>query len=267
MENSNEKGSIVFSRSLILVFLVSFAVSGLAQSSIITTYVGPPLQMNGAQAIPEAVDHPSSVAPDGVGGLYVASSSQNRVYRVAVDGTLTAIAGTSSNGFSGDGGLATSAQLNFPADIAVDAAGNLYIADTNNYRVRKVTTNGVISTVAGNGTIGFSGDGRLATVAQLNRPSGVAMDAVGNLYIVDSGNSRVRKVTANGVISTVAGDGTFGFSGDGGLATSAQLNRLAGVTVDTAGNLYIVDSGNSRVRKVTADGVISTVAGNGTFWF
>jgi len=176
--------------------------------------------------------------------------------------TISTVAGGGSS--FGDNGQATSAQLNDPWRIAVDALGNLYIADTGNYRVRKVA-NGVITTVAGNGTQGFSGDGGPATSAQLGSPFGVAVDSAGNLYIADEGKNRVRKVS-NGVITTVAGNGVGGFGGDGGPATSAQLLFPFGVAVDSAGNLYIADTGNNRVRKVS-NGVISTVAGNGTAGF
>jgi hypothetical protein len=143
----------------------------------------------------------------------------------------------------------------------VDSAGNLYIADWQNNRIRKVS-NGVISTVAGTGTRGFSGDGGPATSAQLAYPQSVAVDSAGNLYIADTSNSRIRKVS-NGVITTVAGDGRFGFSGDNGPATSAQLNGPVGVAVDSAGNLYIADQVNQRIRKVSG-GVITTVAGGGS---
>jgi sugar lactone lactonase YvrE len=140
----------------------------------------------------------------------------------------------------------------------VDAAGNLFIADTDNHRIRKVTPGGVISTVAGNGIHSYGGDGGPATASLLHGPSGLAVDAAGNLFIADNNNNRVRKVTPAGVISTVAGNGTAGFSGDGGPATSAQLKSPSGVAVDTAGNLFIADSGNHRVRKVTPGGTIST---------
>ena len=143
-------------------------------------------------------------------------------------------------GISGDGGQATSAQLNNPVGVAVDAQGSLYIADYANNRVRKVS-GGIITTVAGTGTAGYSGDGGQATSAQLNFPVGVAVDAQGSLYIADSGNYRVRKVSG-GIITTVAGTGTAGYSGDGGQATSAQLNVPFGVAVDAQGNLYIADS-------------------------
>jgi sugar lactone lactonase YvrE len=150
----------------------------------------------------------------------------------------------------GDGGAATAASLYYPEGVAVDAAGNLYIADTANHRIRKVSPTGVITTVAGNGTYGYSGDGGPATAASLNWPSGVALDAAGNLYIADTFNHRIRKVSPTGVITTVAGNGTYGYSGDGGAATAASFNRPSGVAVDAAGNLYIADPFNHRIRKV-----------------
>jgi hypothetical protein len=252
---------------LALLFFVQLSLSGFAQSGIITTYAGPALPVNGTQAITQAIDYTTSVAPDGAGGFYVASMFQNRVYRVTADGRLSLVAGTYGQGYSGDGGPATSAQLNYPRGVAVDTAGNLFIADSGNSRVRKVTPGGVISTVAGNGTRGFSGNGGPATLATLSLPEAVAVDTAGNLFIADSGNNRVRKVTPGGVISTVAGNGTQAFSSEGGPATSAQLWNPTGVAVDAAGNLFIADSGNNRVRKVTSGGVISTVAGNGTLGF
>jgi trimeric autotransporter adhesin len=250
--------------SLPFLFFVQLSSSGFAQSGIITTYVGPGLPVNGAQATTQAIDNPYSVAADGIGGFYVASYTQNRVYRVAADGSVNLIAGSGTAGYGGDGGFASMAQLNSPEGVAVDTAGNLYIADSQNHRIRKVTTAGVISTVAGNGTRGDSGDGGPATAAQLNSPTGVAVDAAGNLYIADNFNERIRKVTAAGLISTVAGNGTSGYSGDGGLATAAQLSNPSSVAVDTAGNLYIADTYNQRIRKVTTAGVIIAVAGTGT---
>jgi hypothetical protein len=145
--------------SLFIFFALSISV-GFAQSGIITTYVGPSLPVNGALATTQAVDFPGAVAPDGAGGFYVSSQYQNRVYRVDAGGKINLIAGNGVMGYSGDGRTATSAQLNAPWGIAVDSAGNLYIADTNNNRVRKVTTDGVIHTIAGNGSAGYSGDGK-----------------------------------------------------------------------------------------------------------
>jgi uncharacterized protein (TIGR03437 family) len=193
-------------------------------------------------------------------------SSLNSVLRLnAQTGTLTLVSGNGLPGFSGDNSPAASASLNEPFGVAVDSAGNVYIADTYNNRVRKVS-NGMITTVAGNGTAGFSGDNGPATRAQLSAPCGVALDSAGNLYIADTYNNRVRKVS-NGVITTVAGNGgtgldNGGFGGDNGAAASAQLSSPCGVAVDFAGNLYIADTGNSRVRKVS-NGVITTVAGTG----
>lgn len=234
--------------SIVLVVLLPLSV--LAQSGIITTYVGPGLPIMGALATTQALDTPTSVAPDGAGGFYVVSQYQNRVYRVAADGRLSLAAGSGVAGFSGDGGPATAAQLNSPSGVAVDAAGNLYIADAKNNRIRKVTASGVISTVAGNGAYGFSGDGGPATAAQLDGPYAVAVDSTGSLYITDAFNDRIRKVTTAGVINIVAGNGTYGFSGDGGPSTAAQLYDPADVVVDSAGNLFIADNRNSRIRKV-----------------
>ncbi len=219
------------------------ALNGLAQSSVITTYVGPAVPISGTPALTQAIDFPVAVAPDGVGGFYVASVAQNRVYRVAADGMLTVIA--------------AQAQLAGPSGLALDSGRNLYIADTRNHRVLRVTPNGVIATVAGTGTPGFSGDGGPAAAAQISSPNGVAVDAAGNLYIADADNKRVRKVTAEGVINTFAGSGGGGVGGDGGPATSAQLMTPYGVATDALGNVYVADG--FAVRRVSADGIISTV--------
>jgi len=181
----------------------------------------------------------------------------------AVTSVITTVAGNGTPGFSGDGGPATNAQLNFPDAIALDGSGNLYIGDASNNRVRKVTlTTGVITTVAGNGTPGYGGDGGLATNAELQFPSRAVLDGAGNLYIADLQNNRVRRVDATtGVIVTVAGTGTAGYSGDGGPARSAELNGPLSVMVDTAGNLYIADVFNARIRVVNTGTSPITVAG------
>jgi uncharacterized protein (TIGR03437 family) len=194
--------------------------------------------------------------------LYIADTANNVVRSVA-SGVISNVAGNGTAGSSGDGNAATSAQLNGPQGLAVDSAGNLYIADTQNHRVRKVAANGAISTVAGTGTAGSGGDGGPAASAQLNLPFGVALDPSGNLYIAEFGNNRIRKVDANGNISTIAGNGVSGYSGDSGQATGAQLSGPRGVAVDSAGNVYIADTANNRVRKVDPNGVITTVAGTG----
>jgi sugar lactone lactonase YvrE len=206
------------------------------------------------------------IAVDTAGNQYFADSGNHMVFEVSSTGVLSIIAGTGNPGSSGDGGPATSAQLNSPAGLARDAAGNLYISDIGNNRVRRVDPTGVITTIAGTGTYGFGGDGGPAVGATLASPEGLAVDGSGNLYIADTGNERIRQVTPAGIISTVAGNGTAGFSGDGALAINAQLNFPQGVGVDSTGNLYIADSSNFRIRKVSA-GVITTVAGGSGGYF
>ncbi len=202
----------------------------------------------------------TGVAADAAGNLFIAEV--NRIRKVSPNGIITTVAGGGTDS-PGDSGSATSARL-FPSGVALDGAGNLFIADSGNKRVFKVTPGGIITTVAGNGGIGSSGDGGPATSAQLYGPDGgVAVDGAGNLFIGDYG--RVRKVSLSGIITTVAGDGTYGFTGDGGPATSAQLSGPASVAVDGAGNLFIADY--YHIRKVSPDGIIATVAGNGADGF
>ena len=221
---------------------------------------------DGGAATAAQLSRPRGVAVDGSGNLYIADASNHRIRKVDTSGNISTVAGTGTSGFGGDGGAATEATLNYPRGVALDGAGNLYIADRNNHRIRKVDTSGNISTVAGTGTSGFGGDGGAATAAQLSRPRGVAVDGSGNLYIADDFNYRIRKVDTSGNISTVAGTGTFGFGGDGGAATAATLNAPGGVAVDGSGNLYIADTFNDRIRKVDATtGNISTIAGTGKF--
>lgn len=180
---------------------------------------------------------------------------------------ISTIAGNGTTTFAGDGGAATSAGFYYPYDVAADSSGNIYIADTFNYRIRKLAIDtGIISTVAGTGTSGFSVDGILATDSKINGSYGVSVDAAGNIYIADTYNNRIRKVdAATGIISTVAGNGTASFSGDGGPATSASLNNPRKVILDSDGNIYIADTNNNRIRMVDAStGIISTIAGNGS---
>jgi uncharacterized repeat protein (TIGR01451 family) len=197
---------------------------------------------------------PEGVAVDGAGNLYIADTFNNLVRKVDASGVETTVAGTGAPGWAGDGGPATSAQLYTPAGVALDAAGNLYIVENNNNTVRKVTANGMISTVAGNGTAGSAGDGGPATAAQLSFPAGVAVDSSGNLYIADHDNSALRKVAADGTITTLAGIGRPGYSGDGGPSTGAALNYPNGVAVDSAGRVYVADNFNNAVRMLTPQG-------------
>jgi sugar lactone lactonase YvrE len=212
---------------------------------------------------------PSGITLDSSGDLFVAEYATSRIRRVDTNtGIITTVAGNGTRGFSGDGGPATSAKLYFfnGSGLAVDASGDLFIADTGNNRIRRVdTTTGIITTVAGNGTEGHSGDGGPATSSELYFPYGVAVDSYGNLLIADSLNSVIRRVDATtGIITTVAGNGTGGHSGDGGPATAAQLLWPRGVAVDSSGDLFIADMGNNRIRGINAiAGIITTVAGNG----
>ena len=237
---------------------------------IITTVAGNGTQGysgDGGAATSAELSFPYGVPVDASGNIYIADSFNNRIRKVSPNGIITTVAGNGTQGYSRDGGAATSAELGQPFGVAVDGSGNIYIADVVNNRIRMVTAStGIITTVAGNGTLGSSGDGGAATSAELLDPTGVALDGSGNLYIADRANDRIRKVTAStGIITTVAGNGTQGYSGDGGAATSAELSGPFAVTVDASGNIYIADEYNQRIRKVTVStGIITTVAGNGT---
>ena len=203
-----------------------------------------------------------SMAADAAGNVYVADRDNHRVRRIDTSGNITTVAGNGEQGFFGDGGLATSASLNTPTAVAVDASGNIYIADSNNNRIR-VIANGNINTFAGNGTAGYSGDGGAATSASLYTPRGVAVDANGVVYIADTNNHVVRKVSG-GTISTIAGNAQQqGFYGDNGTAGSAGLDTPTGVAVDATGKVYVADSNNHRVRLLSG-ATLSTFAGNGT---
>src|ERR1700676_4722780 len=201
------------------------------------------------------------VATDRNGNYFICDADNGMVMRVGPDGIINVVAGNGLLTRSGDGGFAVYASLDTPLGIAVDDAGNLYIAEFGSH-VRKVTPNGIIQTIAGTGVEGYSGDGGLATQALLNEPRGLAVDSAGNLYIADTGNNVIRRVSPDGFITTFAGNGQAGYSGDRGLATSAQLNFPTHIAVDTAGSLYIADSYNAAVRKVSG-GMIDTYAGGG----
>lgn len=206
------------------------------------------------------------VATDGAGNVYIADVTNNRIRKLTVStGVITTIGGNGMAAFSGDGGPATSASFNQPLGVAVDAQGNVYVADTYNHRVRKIAAGSMtVTTIAGNGQQGFSGDGGTGTGASLSYPESVALDSTGDLYIADTYNSRIRKlVLSSGVITTFAGT-LSGFSGDGATATAAALSYPSGVAVDTSGNVYIADTSNQRVRKVGTNGIITTIAGTGS---
>lgn len=212
---------------------------------------------------------PSSIVFDTQGNLYLAEAANHTVCKVDSAGHITTIAGTGTQGFSGDNGPAMAAQLDSPQGLALDAANHLYIADTHNNRIRTLDlATGLIATVAGSSTSGFDGDNGPATSAHLNQPTALAVDSGNRLYITDTQNHRIREVSPSGVITTIAGNGTQGFSGDGGPATSAELDSPFGLAVDTNQNLYIADAHNNRIRRLDGKtGLITTIAGTGPLGF
>jgi sugar lactone lactonase YvrE len=260
--------NLVFFLMFILYLLIN---SILVRGQIIVTFAGKDTtgySGDGGQATLAKLKTPSGVAVDKFGSVYITDQNASCVRKVDTFGIITSIVGNSGiAGYSGDGGPATNSELNWPQGLAIDNNGNIFIADQFNNLIRKVTiATGTISTIAGNhALIGYSGDGGPATNAALWHPADVAVDRNGNVYFVDQDNSVMRKIdVVSGVITTMAGTGTSGYSGDGGPATAAQLNFPQGIVVDTIGNIYIADFYNSRIRKINAiTGVINTVAGNG----
>jgi len=219
---------------------------------------------DGMSAKTADLDTPYSVAVDSIGRTIIADTLNQRIRRVELDGTINTVAGDGSLGSGGDGGPATSAQLSYPLGVAADTNGQIFIADTFSQEIRRVDTSGNIATIAGNGTIGFGGDGGAATAAQMQYAQGVAVDAAGHVAIADTNNERIRWVSS-GTISTIAGNGEFGFGGDGGAATSAHLSGAFGCAADSAGHVFIADTFDARIRRVELDGTITTVAGTGSF--
>jgi len=293
---------------------ILWATCAWSQEYIISTIAGTNVQGFSGDSGPATsaqLGLPGRIALDSSGKLYIADGANNRV-RLISGGTITTVAGTTTAGFSGDGKAATAAQLNDPIGVAVDSSGNLYIADAGNNVIRKVTTSGTISTIAGNNTAGYSGDTGDATKAQLNDPVAVAVDSSGNVYIADANNSAIRMVTgttittivgsyatpftqlnhpdglalapggviyiadtgnkriakfASGALTSFAGNGSSAFSGDNGPALKASLNDPVGVAVDSAGNVYIADTFHNRIRKVSTNGIITSIAGTGSAFY
>jgi len=220
---------------------------------------------DGAAAASALISSPYGVAVDGAGNLYFSDSRNNMVRKVGTNGTITRIAGTGVQGYGGDGFNAVDALLNLPTGLTVDPAGNVYVADTQNHRIRRISTDGKIATVMGTGQPNFSGDGGPGDRSTVFFPESVALDSAGNLYVADTFNHRIRKLSPDGVVTTVVGNGVPTFRGDGGAAAAASLNYPRGVSVDASGNILIADSMNNRIRMVTEDKVIRTVAGTGRF--
>lgn len=264
-------------RICLLILLLALPLQAVIQHSTSTLTADKPLTIStvagngvegvsgdGGPALNATFSRPTQVAVDRRGNLYIADYGNSRIRKVDRNGVINAFAGIGVAGFAGDGGQAVQAKINFPHAITVSDNGTLYFCDTKNHRVRKITSAGIITTIAGNGQAGFTGDGESAVRASLNQPEGIAVDARGNVFVADFNNHAIRKVSPEGTITTVAGNGKPGFSADGVLAVKASLNITPAVTVDSSGNLYLCDRENHRVRKVDRHGILTTVAGNGT---
>lgn len=240
----------------------------ISASGIIRTYAGTGasgFSGDGSAATAAMLQSPMGITVDASGDVYVADEANNRIRKISSSGVITTVAGTGSAGFSGNGGAAISAQLNAPTSVAFDGSGSVYIADRGNNVIRKISSGGIISTFAGTaGMAGYSGDGGAATAATLNAPTGMAIDALGNLYVTDKANNVIRKISTSGTISTIAGTGIAGNSGDNGDAMLARLNAPSGIAIDASGNIYVADQGNNRIRKISTTGIISNRAGSGT---
>ena len=245
------------------------AIRRVNTAGVISTVAGGSFDNDGQPASAAYFNQPQSVVVDAAGDVFIADCYGQRMREINhVTGIVSTVAGTGILGYSGDGGQATAAQLSFPHAITLDGAGNLYIADSSNDRIRKVNlSTGVITTVAGDGSGSFSGDGGAATAAGIDYPEALTVDAAGDIFIADTDDFRIREVNAaTHIISTVAGTGTSGYSGDAGQATAAKINYCYGLALDASGNLYISDTSNYRIRRVNlASGVITTIAGTGTF--
>lgn len=253
-------------------------------ATLAVTLVGPPAQAaiggidtiagtgvagfagDGGPATAAQLSFNQQSAYDSAGNLYVADFSNNRVRRVAPDGTITTVAGTGIPASGGDGGAATAASLWGPEGLAIDGSDTIYVSEFHGNRIRRFSAGGTISTYAGTGTFGDTGDGGPAAAAQLANPSGIAVDPAGAVYLTQPGSSVVRKITPGGTISRVAGTGAAGFSGDGGPALAAQLNTPRAVSV-VNGNVMVSDTGNNRIRSISLGGTIVTIAGTGAAGF
>ncbi|MGZ3865281.1 MAG: NHL domain-containing protein, partial [Bacteroidia bacterium] len=221
---------------------------------------------DGASGTSAYLNFPEMVAVDKAGNVFISDANNNRIRKLDTNGIITTVAGNGAGSYTGDGGLAINATLNYPMGIVADTvSGAIYVSDANNNAVRKIDTNGIIITIAGTGIAGYSGNGGQATSAKLKTPQGVTIDTAGTIYISDGGNNVIRKIDTAGIISTYAGTGVAGFSGDGGPAIFGKIFNPPGITVDVTGNLYIAEYYNARVRKVSFCATPIAVSISGTF--
>jgi hypothetical protein len=218
---------------------------------------------DGGPATSAQINAAAGLLKDGSGNLIFCDALGHNIRKISTSGIISTVAGNGSGGYSGDGGAATAAQMKDPCGVAIDAAGNIIVAEYLNQVIRKITPSGVISTIGGDGIAGYSGDGGPATAARFNGPEGICIDAAGNIYIGDGHNQRIRKINPAGIVTTIAGTGVSGYNGDGIPATAAQLSDPFGVVSDSIGNIFIADQDNNRIRKINTSGIISTVAGTG----
>ena len=247
----------------------NFEIRKVDSSGLITKIAGGGSGYNGdgGLAIYAEMGEPYGVIIDRYNNVFFADFGNNVIRKIDTFGIITTVAGNGTMGYSGDWGVATAAQLHSPTGVTVDKSGNLYIADYWNSVIRMVDTYGIITTVAGNGTSGYSGDGSYATAAKLYGPNGVSVDCNGDLLIADTYNNAIRKVNADGIITTIAGNGTGGYSGNGGSAVIAELHHPTSVISDGNCNTFIADYSNNVIRKVDTAGIITTIAGDGVSGF
>ncbi|MGC8761078.1 MAG: SMP-30/gluconolactonase/LRE family protein [Bryobacteraceae bacterium] len=222
---------------------------------------------DGGPAVDALLREPAAVLFDREGNLYISDTFHHRIRKVAPNGMVSTVAGTGNPGWGGDGGPAIYGSLSYPSALAIDPAGNLYVVEPFAQRIRKVSADGKLTTLAGTGQFGFEGDGGPALKARFNGPDGIAADREGNVYVSDSYNHRIRRIDPDGRITTIAGTGDGGYGGDGGPATAAMLNYPGALAVDNAGNLFVADTLNQRVRRIDRSGIIETVVGNGSFGY
>ncbi len=249
------------------LFFISCIFLNVVTAQTITTVAGngnTSFTGDGGQATSASLLNPNVVAVDANGNFYIGDGFNYRIRKVDGSGVINTIAGTGSFGSTGDGGPAMLAKFGSLGGMVTFTTGEIYFSDKSNHKIRMINAGGTITTVAGTGTAGFSGDGAAATLAQLNNPGGIAKDALGNIYVADQNNHRIRMITPSGSITTIAGNGTQGFAGDGSLAVNAQLNLPSDISIGQGGKIYIADRGNYRIRMIDAGGTITTVAGTGT---